>query len=80
MTGKHVIMNHFFYVTSRCNLKCPVCYEGKEALEEPTLDDLRRVLPTLRHARVLLCGAEPTSGRTCRSSSGPSTSGIRRSS
>ena len=60
MTGKHVIMNHFFYVTSRCNLKCPVCYEGNQALEEPTLDDLRRVLPTLRHARVLLCGAEPT--------------------
>jgi len=60
MTGKHLIMNHFFYVTSRCNLSCPVCYEGKQALEEPTLDDLRRVLPTLRHARVLLCGAEPT--------------------
>ena len=60
MTGKHVIMNHFFYVTSRCNLKCPVCYEGNQALEEPTLDDLRRVLPTLHRARILLCGAEPT--------------------
>lgn len=60
MTGKHVIMNRFFYVTSRCNLSCPVCFEGKRDIEEPSLDDLRRELANERRARVLLCGAEPT--------------------
>jgi uncharacterized Fe-S cluster-containing radical SAM superfamily protein len=60
MSGKHVIMNHFFYVTSRCNLSCPVCFEGKRDIEEPSLDDLKRELRTLRRTRILLCGAEPT--------------------
>lgn len=60
LRGRHVLMNHFFYVTSRCNLNCPVCYEGKGGLEEPSLDSLKEVLRSLRHARVLLCGAEPT--------------------
>ena len=60
MTGKHVVMNHFFYVTSRCNLSCPVCYEGKRDIGEPSLDDLMRELRTVRRARILLCGAEPT--------------------
>jgi pyruvate-formate lyase-activating enzyme len=60
MTGRHVIMNRFFYVTSRCNLSCPVCFEGKRDIEEPSLDDLKRELRTLRRTRILLCGAEPT--------------------
>ena len=60
MAGKHAIMNRFFYVTSRCNLSCPVCFEGKRDIEEPSLDDLRRELANVRRARVLLCGAEPT--------------------
>ncbi|MBW1846532.1 MAG: hypothetical protein JRJ27_05160, partial [Deltaproteobacteria bacterium] len=33
--GKYRILNHFFYVTSQCNLKCPVCFEGMREVEEP---------------------------------------------
>lgn len=60
MTGPHILMNHFFYVTSRCNLNCPVCYEGKGAIREPRLDELEREIAAFRGARILLCGAEPT--------------------
>lgn len=60
LTGKHRIMNHFFYVTSRCNLKCPVCFEGMRDIEEPSLDVLKAELEKLRGTRVALCGAEPT--------------------
>jgi uncharacterized radical SAM superfamily Fe-S cluster-containing enzyme len=58
--GRHYIMNHFFYVTSRCNLKCPVCFEGQRRVQEPSLDLLRAQLERLRGTRVALCGAEPT--------------------
>ena len=60
LAGKHRILNHFFYVTSRCNLKCPVCYEGKREVEEPSLEMLCAQLPKISGARVALCGAEPT--------------------
>ncbi len=60
LAGKHIIMNHFFYVTSRCNLKCPVCYEGTRDREEPSLAFLKHELEKLRRVRVLVCGAEPT--------------------
>jgi uncharacterized Fe-S cluster-containing radical SAM superfamily protein len=60
MTGRHIIMNHFFYVTSRCNLRCPVCFEGDRDIPEPSLDDLERKLESKSGTRILLCGAEPT--------------------
>ena len=58
--GKRRILNHYFYTTSRCNLKCPVCYEGMRDVEEPSLETLCAQLPKRRGARVGLCGAEPT--------------------
>jgi len=58
--GKRRILNHYFYTTSRCNLKCPVCYEGKREVKEPSLETLCSQLPKKRGARVVLCGAEPT--------------------
>ena len=60
MTGRHRIQNNFFYVTSRCNLKCPVCYEGKRQIKEPSLEMLCAKLPKMNGHRVALCGAEPT--------------------
>jgi uncharacterized Fe-S cluster-containing radical SAM superfamily protein len=60
VTGRHYIMNHFFYVTSRCNLKCPVCFEGGRDIKEPSLETLEAELAKMRGARVELCGAEPT--------------------
>ena len=60
MTGGHIIMNHFYYVTSKCNLRCPVCYEGERGIEEPSLDVLKKELAAMRRTRILLCGAEPT--------------------
>lgn len=58
--GRHRIMNHFFYVTSKCNLKCPVCFEAKRDIAEPPLAALKAKLINLRGARIALCGAEPT--------------------
>jgi pyruvate-formate lyase-activating enzyme len=60
MSGRHIIMNHFYYVTSKCNLRCPVCYEGERGTEEPSLDALKKELAAMRGTRILLCGAEPT--------------------
>jgi uncharacterized Fe-S cluster-containing radical SAM superfamily protein len=60
MAGRHIIMNHFYYVTSKCNLRCPVCYEGRRGIEEPSFDGLKRELAELQGTRILLCGAEPT--------------------
>ena len=60
LTGRHRIINHFLYVTSRCNLRCPVCYEGQREVAEPTLESLMSAIAGLHGARVLLCGAEPT--------------------
>ena len=60
LAGKHRIVNNFFYVTSRCNLKCPVCFEGMREVEEPSLEKLCAELPKIRGPRVALCGAEPT--------------------
>jgi len=58
--GKYRILNHFFYVTSQCNLKCPVCFEGMREVEEPSLKALCAELPKIGGTRVALCGAEPT--------------------
>ena len=58
--GKRRILNHYFYTTSRCNLKCPVCYEGMREVAEPSIETLCAQLPKMRGARVELCGAEPT--------------------
>jgi len=60
MTGPPYTLNNFVYVTSRCNLKCPVCYEGARKMEEPSLEMLCSKLPKIRGRRVALCGAEPT--------------------
>jgi len=58
--GKLRIVNNFFYITSRCNLKCPVCFEGKREVKEPSLEKLCAELPNMRGPRVAICGAEPT--------------------
>ena len=60
LAGKLRIVNNFFYVTSRCNMKCKVCYEGMREVEEPSLEKLCAQLPKMRGVRVALCGAEPT--------------------
>lgn len=60
LCGRHRIINHFLYVTSRCNLHCPVCYEAGRDVPEPALDALVTAVSGLRRARILLCGAEPT--------------------
>ena len=50
----------YFYVTSKCNLNCPVCYEATRKDFEPSLDDMKATLRRLRRRAILLCGAEPT--------------------
>ncbi|MBW1767600.1 MAG: radical SAM protein [Deltaproteobacteria bacterium] len=47
-------------MTSRCNLKCPVCYEGQREIPEPSLQSLCEQLPKMHGYRISICGAEPT--------------------
>jgi uncharacterized radical SAM superfamily Fe-S cluster-containing enzyme len=54
-------------VTNRCNLSCPVCFaDAGKGSEEPTLDQIKIMMQTLRDQRpvptpaVQLSGGEPT--------------------
>lgn len=48
------------YVSSRCNLNCPVCYEDKSDVKEPSLDEIKMLLKNFRNKRISLMGREPT--------------------
>ncbi|MBS3762173.1 MAG: radical SAM protein [Planctomycetes bacterium] len=58
--GESTLGNLYFYVTSRCNLSCPVCYEANRDVGEPSLESMGKVLGSMSRMQVLLCGAEPT--------------------
>ena len=47
------------YISSRCNLSCPVCYEAGED-PEPSLQEIQATLRGLRGRFITLMGREPT--------------------
>lgn len=56
-------------LTNRCDMRCPVCFANANAMgyvTEPTMDEVRRMLQTLRDRRPVPCkviqfsGGEPT--------------------
>jgi hypothetical protein len=52
-------------LTNRCNMACPVCFANAEVsghLYEPTLDQIRRMMETLRHEQPVPCPAVQFSG------------------
>jgi uncharacterized radical SAM superfamily Fe-S cluster-containing enzyme len=48
------------YVSGRCNLNCPLCYEHGNVSDEPSLDEIRKVLSNYKLMSVTLQGKEPT--------------------
>jgi len=49
------------YVSSRCNLKCPVCFEDKDGIKEPSLQEIESLL-NFRNKVItpMVVGREPT--------------------
>lgn len=50
----------FLYVSSTCNLQCPICYENKKLSKEPSLDEIEDILKDHKNKLVALLGREPT--------------------
>ncbi len=48
------------YISSRCNLDCPVCYEYAAGLKEPSLKEIERLLSGFKKKAISLLGREPT--------------------
>ncbi len=49
------------YLSDKCNLQCPVCYEAPDPENpEPTLEQLRDYLRMCKHKHLVLGGREPT--------------------
>lgn len=48
------------YISSKCNLNCPICYEDKEGIEEPSLKEIEGLLKKFRNKFISLLGKEPT--------------------
>jgi uncharacterized radical SAM superfamily Fe-S cluster-containing enzyme len=48
------------YVSNRCNLNCPLCYESGIEADEPSLDEIKTVLSNYKLKSVPLLGKEPT--------------------
>ncbi len=48
------------HAASGCNLNCPVCYENKEGVNEPTLKELKGLLESFKGRFITLTGREPT--------------------
>ncbi len=50
----------FLYITSKCNLKCPLCYESSNpGSTDMTTDELRRYIADYEGAHFVLAGREP---------------------
>lgn len=50
-------------ITSRCNMACPVCFaDAGDRVYEPTLDQIRTMMQTLRSERPVACPAVQFSG------------------
>lgn len=48
------------YVSGRCNLNCPLCYEYGNVADEPSLAEIENVLSKYKLKNVVLMGKEPT--------------------
>lgn len=48
------------YISSQCNLNCPVCYEGRAVFAEPSLAEIEEFLSRHKKKYIVLCGREPT--------------------
>lgn len=48
------------YVSSKCNIDCPICYEDKDGIEEPSLEEIESLLKNFRKKTIALSGREPT--------------------
>ncbi len=52
----------FLYVSGKCNLNCPVCYEYRyrDQARELSLEEIARITAQHKGKYIVLCGREPT--------------------
>lgn len=50
----------FLYVSSKCNLNCPICYEDKNTANDLSLDEIETILKGSKNQLIALIGREPT--------------------
>jgi uncharacterized radical SAM superfamily Fe-S cluster-containing enzyme len=48
------------YVSGRCNLNCPLCYEYGNVSDEPSLDEIEKLVSKYKLKSIVLMGKEPT--------------------
>ena len=48
------------YVTSRCNLKCPICYQSMSGAPDLSMDELETISKNSKSRFFVLSGGEPT--------------------
>jgi len=48
------------YISNRCNLSCPLCYEHGSIAEEPSFDAIKRIVEKHPLKNIVLMGKEPT--------------------
>ncbi len=50
----------FLYISSRCNLNCPVCYEIEDDIKEPSLEEIVGLVKNFSFKVICIIGREPT--------------------
>jgi uncharacterized radical SAM superfamily Fe-S cluster-containing enzyme len=48
------------YVSSKCNLSCPLCYENVLDKEEISFEEIERIAREYKNKQIILMGREPT--------------------
>jgi len=58
--GQYEARQLFLYTSSKCNLKCPVCYEEFDVTSEISVEQIKQILKGVKNKRVVLTGREST--------------------
>jgi len=58
--GQIPFQNIQLYISSRCNLDCPACFEARSLFPEPSLQEIASFLSHYKKKYIVLCGREPT--------------------
>ena len=54
--ARHLLL----YVSSKCNLNCPLCYENVKGKEEVSLEEIKNIAAQNKKKIIVLMGREPT--------------------
>ena len=60
----HAISSLFLYVTKRCNINCPICFQkyqsSDDECKEASLGEIKKTIEKYNSQKILLFGGEPT--------------------